>query len=189
MQGKGGFEETYKKRYAITGGNIDDTLTLANSEGFDAGTTTYDAQIEWGYQVQTLSISCEKKASVSGYSSMDLPNQDHSRRMLINDAPGKFKDFLSDNWGTAALAESRIFGPVLAERYIGTWSGMKLYIEVWPIKDSAGTGIEYLIEASFKTDSRTEASTMHDNLITFLKGKGWFLPKDSLRTRVIMDCY
>ncbi|KFY57778.1 hypothetical protein V496_06325 [Pseudogymnoascus sp. VKM F-4515 (FW-2607)] len=189
MENKDDFEETYKKRYAVTYGDIDGTLTLASSEGFDAGTTKYNAQIEWGYQKQTLSISHEKEASGLGYSGMDLPNQGDSRRILINDAPDKFIHFLSDNWGTAALAESRIFGPVLAERSIGTWGPQKLYIEIWPIKDAAGTGIEYLVEASFKTNSRTDASKMRDDLIAILQGKEWFLPQDSQKTQLIMDHY
>jgi hypothetical protein len=73
IEGVADFEETYKKRYAITGGDIDAALTTANDEGFDSDTTTYDAQIEWGYQKQALSTSRQKTASGSGYSGMDLP--------------------------------------------------------------------------------------------------------------------
>jgi hypothetical protein len=188
-EGDSTFELTYKKRYPITGGNIDGALTTANGEGFDSTTTTYDAQIEWGYQQQTLSISREKTYSGSGYSGMDLPNQSDSRTMLINEAPDKFDDYVSNNWGTGVLASSRIFGPVLAKRSIGTWSSLQLYIEVWPIKDAAGTGIEYIVEASFKTTSRTTASTKHDDLQTFLTSKGWFLAQDSLKTSLIMQRY
>ncbi|KAF3931292.1 hypothetical protein ABW20_dc0109701 [Dactylellina cionopaga] len=188
-EGESDFELTYKKRYPITGGNIDAALTTANNEGFDSTDTNYDAQIEWGYQKQTLSISRQKSASGSGYSGMDLPNQSQSRTFLINDAPDKFDDWLYNNWGTTALASSRIFGPVLAKRSIGTWSSLQIYVEVWPIKDAAGTGIEYIVEASFKTTSRTTAATKQADLITFLTNKGWFLAQDSLKTQLIMDRY
>jgi hypothetical protein len=183
------FELTYKKRYPISNGNIDATLTTANNEGFDSTTTTYDAQIEWGYQQQTLSISRKKTASDSGYSGMDLPGQSASRNMLIDEAPDKFNDWLGNDWGTSKLSTSRIFGPVLAKRSIGTWSGLQLYIEVWPIKNAAGTGTEYIVEASFKTDVRATAGTKQSELITFLQGKGWFLAQDSLKTSLIMDRY
>jgi hypothetical protein len=183
------FELTYKKRYAITGGNIDAALTTANTEGFDSSESNYEAQVEWGYQKQTLSISRKKSYSDSGYSGMDLPGTSNSQAMLINEAPGKFEDWKSNNWGTDALAVSRIYGPVLAKRSIGTWSSMELYIEVWPIKDAAGTGTEYIVEASFKTTSRTTASTKQASLVTFLQGKGWFLAQDSLKTQLIMDRY
>jgi hypothetical protein len=183
------FELTYKKRYAITGGDIDAALTTANTEGFDSSDTNYEAQVEWGYQKQTLSISRKKEASDSGYGAMDLPGTSNSRDMLIEEAPGKFDDWLYNGWGTSMLASSRIFGPVLAKRSVGTWSGMQLYIEVWPIKNAAGTGTEYIVEASFKTTSRTTASSKHDELVTFLQGKGWFLAQDSLKTQLIMDRY
>lgn len=42
-------ELTYKKRYAIIGGDIDVALTTANNDGFDAGDANYEAQVEWGY--------------------------------------------------------------------------------------------------------------------------------------------
>ncbi len=130
-EGESDFELTYKKRYAITGGNIDGALTTANAEGFDAGDTGYEAQVEWGYQQLTLSISRPKTASDAGYSG----------------------------------------------------------IEVWPILNAAGTGTEDIVEASFKTTSRTTASSKHDSLVAYLQSKGWFVAQDSLKTQLIMDRY
>lgn len=188
-EGESGFELTYKKRYAVGSGGIDGALSTANSEGFDENDTSYDAQIEWGYQKQTLSISRKKNATKSGYSGMDLPNQNDSRSLLISNAPDQFDDWLGNGWGTNLLASSRIFGPVLAKRSVGTWRGRELDIEVWPIKAASGSGTEYLVEASFKTDSRSTASADHDALQTYLQSKGWFLAQDSLKTQQIMDRY
>lgn len=188
-EGESDFELTYKKRFPITGGNIDAALTAANADGFDSSDTNYEAQVEWGYQKQTLSISRAKTASKSGYSGMDLPSAKDSRKLLKDNAPGKFEDYLYNNWGTDMLDDSRIYGPVLAKRSTGTWNGFKTYIEVWPILNAAGTGTEYVVEISFKTTSRTTASQKHDELITYLQSKGWFLPQDSLKTQLIMDRY
>ena len=188
-EGEGDFELTYKKRYAITGGNINAALTTANTEGFNAGDTGYDAQVEWGYTKQTLSISRKKTASDSGYSGMDLPGTSASRDMLIDEAPDKFDDWLFNGWGTDLLGTSRIYGPVLAKRSIGTYSGLQLFIEVWPILNAAGTGTEDLVEASFKTTSSSTASTKKAALQTLLQSKGWFLAQDSLKTQLIMDRY
>lgn len=182
-------ELTYKKRYAIVGGDIDAALTTANNNGFDAGDARYEAQVEWGYQRQTLSISRKKTVADSINSWIDLPGERNSREILVDKAPDKFDNWLHNKWGTGALAESRIFGPVPAKRSIGTWEGMRLYIEVWPIRNRAGTGIDYLVEASFKTKNRTTASTKHDSLISYLQGKGWFLEEDSLKTQLIMERY
>ncbi|KAM7210939.1 hypothetical protein V8F06_013674 [Rhypophila decipiens] len=189
-EGESGFELTYKKRYPVSGSDINAALTTANSEGFDSTDTDWDAQIEWGYYQKTLSISRKKSATKSGYSGMDLPSTSDSRSMLIDKAPGTFEDWGGvNNWGTDLLGVSRIYGPVLAKRSIGTWSGLEVYIEVWPIKDVAGTGIEYIVEASFKTGSVSVAGTKSSDLQTYLEGQGWFSAGDSLKTSLIMDRY
>ncbi|KAK8007169.1 glucose dehydrogenase [Apiospora arundinis] len=182
-------ELTYKKRYAVIDGDIDAALTTANIDGFDAGDAKYEAQVEWGYQKQTLSITHKKKVADSVNSGMDLPGTCKSRAMLVDNAPDKFDNWLGINWGTDALAESRIFGPVLAKRSIGSWDGMRLYIEVWLIRNRAGTGNDCLVEASFKTESRTTALTKHDSFISYLQEKAWFLEEDSLKTQLIMERY
>jgi hypothetical protein len=183
------FELTYKKRYAITGGDIEAALTTANNDGFNANNTKYEAQVEWGYQKQTLSISRKKSVSDFRNSGTDLPGISHSREMMIKEAPEKFDNWMFKKWGTGTLAESRIFGPVLISRSIGLWNGMRLYFEVWPLLKSAGTGVEYLVEASFKTRSHKTASIEQSNLATFLQSKGWFLEQDSVKTQLIMERY
>ncbi|MFB6367254.1 hypothetical protein ACFCP7_25050 [Paenibacillus elgii] len=188
-EGDSNFELSYKKRYPIVNGNIDAALTKANQEGFDASDTNYEAQVEWGYQNKTLSITRSKKAQKSGYSGVDLPSVKDSRELLIDKAPGKFENWLFAGWGTEQLQSSRIYGPVLAKRYTGTWDGLKTYIEVWPIRSATGTGTENVVEISFKTDDRTTASQKHDELVTYLQSKGWFLAQDSLKTQLIMDRY
>lgn len=121
---------------------------------------------------------------------MDLPALSASETMMISEAPDKFNDWSSANWGTTQLSASRLYGPVLAKRSIGTWSGVsKFYVEVWPIKAASGTGIEYVVEASFKVTDRASASAKHDELVSFLQGKGWFLAQDSLKTALIMQRY
>ncbi|MFC4811804.1 hypothetical protein [Paenibacillus sp. GCM10023250] len=188
-EGEDDFELSYKKRYAIANDDINAALTQANRDGFDSGDDNYEAQVEWGYQKKTLSITRTKKGSKSGYSGMDLPSIGDARSLMVNNAPDKFNDWLRDDWGTDNLKNARYFGPVLAKRSEGTWNGLKLYIEVWPIKNAAGTGTEYVVEASFKTDSAATASAKHDQLISFLQSKGWFLAQDSLKTQLIMDRY
>jgi len=189
MEGEDDFELTYKKRYPISGGQIDAALTLANTEGFDATDTNYDAQVEWGYQNQTLSISNDKTGKKSGYHGMDLPSASDSRDLLSDHVPGKLDDWLYNGWGEDMLDDSRKYGPVLAKRYTGTWSGIKTYIEIWPILNAAGTGTDYIVEISFKTTSRTTAAQKHDDLIAYLQTQGWFLAQDSLKTQLIMDRY
>ncbi|PXX42111.1 hypothetical protein [Undibacterium pigrum] len=188
-EGESDFELTYKKRYAIDDGNITEALYRANAQGFDSTEKNYEAQIEWGYQKKTLSISNSKKDSKSGYSGMDLPSASDARSLLKKNIPGKLNNWLYSGWGTAMLDSSRKYGPILAKRSVGTWSGMTLYIEVWPILNQAGTGTDYIVEASFKTKSEATASAKHDELQAYLISRGWFVAEDSLKTQLIMDRY
>ncbi|WP_336790036.1 hypothetical protein [Paenibacillus sp. MMO-177] len=183
------FELTYKKRYAITNDDINAALTQPNDDGLDSGDESYDSQVEWGDQNKTLSMAYSASVSNAGYTGMDLPPINDTRSLTIGNAPDKFSNWLSASWGKNKLQASRYYGPVLAKRSTGTWRGMKLYIEVWPIKNAAGTGTEYVVEASFKTHSATSASAKHNELAAYLKSKGWLLAQDSLKTQLIMDRY
>ncbi|KAK3347082.1 hypothetical protein B0T25DRAFT_521350 [Lasiosphaeria hispida] len=186
------FELTYKKRYPITAGNIDAALAAANADGFDASDTKNEAQVEWGYNNMTLSISREKKVPGGKVGSTALPDAETARKMLMDEAPGKFKDFGGKkNWGVKALEEARAYGPVLAERFVGTWgeAGVKVYVEIWPVMIKEEGRFEYIVEVSFKAGNRAEASLPRERLITMLEGEGWLCPRDSLKTQLIMDNY
>ena len=184
------FELTYKKRYAITDGDIDSALAAANNDGFNAASAKYEAQVEWGYQHQTLSISRKKSIEDSESSRVNLPGASRSIEMLVKEAPDKFDNWGPSKWGTRTLAISRIFGPVCASRFIGTWNGMRLYLEVWPlIKFKGGTELEYIVEASFKTKSHQIAADEKSHLTHHLKEMDWLLAKDLLKTQLIMDRY
>ncbi|EON69911.1 hypothetical protein W97_09175 [Coniosporium apollinis CBS 100218] len=195
-EGANKFELTYKKRYPIGGGysgtaegNIDAALKTAEQEGLDS-TTTFEAQVEVGYQKQTLSISHDEKVSDTGFEGMDLPLAEDSRMFLANKAPEKFKNWSADNWGANHLAKSIIYGPVLAKRSKGTLDELQLSIEVWPIRKSkTDASLEPIVEASFKTPDFEKALEGRAKLMEFLQNRGWFLAEDSLRTKLIMERY
>ncbi|MGM1045702.1 MAG: hypothetical protein ACQEXX_06115 [Bacillota bacterium] len=186
----GKFELVYKKRYPIMNGDIDGALMLAASEGFEASDTNYEAQVDWGYQKQTLSISRKKTIKKSGYEGMELPTPKDSRNWTISEAPGKFDNWLGSGWGTGRLAEvQKARGPVDANRHVGTWNGIETYVEVWQLLNSTGTGFDYIVEASFKLDSSTEAAAKKANFEADMAAAGWFLPVDQLKTQLILERY
>ncbi|WP_258417192.1 MULTISPECIES: hypothetical protein [Brevibacillus] len=97
--------------------------------------------------------------------------------------------WLYPGWGSEKVGQARIYGPVLAERYTGTWNGLKIDVEIWPIKSASGGNLDYIVEASFKTTKSKEASEEQKKLKAYLEAKGWFLPKDSLKTALILERY
>jgi hypothetical protein len=189
IQGQPVFDLTYKRRYRIADGEIDAALETAQRDGFESESTSYESQVDWGYNNQTLSLNHDTLYSESGNNAMELPCEEYSRKMLIKKAPNSFEHSIDKNWIINKLQESRIYGPVLAERYSGYWNKEETDIEVWPIKDAGGTRTEYIVEASFKVKKREKALEKRSELIEFLTTEDWFLPEDSLRTSLIMERY
>jgi hypothetical protein len=183
------FDLTYKWRLPVSNGDINGALNTALNDGWNSGQNNYDAQIDWLYTSQTLSIQRDYSASSAGYSGMTDPTEKDSRSMLISNAPGMFDDWVSSGWGTNLLKSAVIYGPILTKRSVGTWNGVELDIEVWPIQNAAGTGIQYLVEASFKSANYTFASDGHSQLMALLQSKGWFLAQDQSKEDLVLANY
>jgi hypothetical protein len=184
------FEETYKKRFPVTGGDIDAALDEANAAGFDSSDTNYDAEVDWGYSRQTLSFSNEKGHSGSGYSGTSMPSSSTGRGWLVDEIPGKFEDWSAKNWGSGTLGASRAHGPVTSQVWSGAWeSSDDASIEVLPVKNAAGTGTEYVVELSFKTGDYADAAQLHADAVTAADAHGWLYHGDILKTGLILDRY
>lgn len=185
---KNNYELTYKKRYPVINGDVNAALTLANQEGFNASDDNYEAEIDWGYGKQTLSFSNTKKVDTNA-TGVQLPSQQEALSMLLDKLPGKLKNWPSSNWGKQQLTASRAYGPVTFQRYEGTWNGQELTLEVWPIRNAAGTGVENIVEISFKTADSTEVSGLRTQLMQVLANKNWLIPADGLKTQLILERY
>ena len=196
IQGKDKFELTYKKRYTVLEhgrpDHIDAALTAANVDGFDASDTNYEAQLEWSLAKMTLSISREKKVPATGFEGVELPGGKLAREMLFSEAPGKFKTprGKDKDWGVKTLKDARVYGPILADRYVGTFGGRKAYIEVWPIKMKPDGKVVCVVEVSLKVDNMVEA--LEHRIRLPLAMQAWKSPdteQDKLKTKLIMENY
>ncbi|PQZ59428.1 MULTISPECIES: hypothetical protein [Bacillus] len=181
------FELTYKKRYPIQNGIIQDALEVAKKDGFDSKTDNYEAEIDWGFEKKTLSISNKKSYSAKGYGILDLPNERDAQNMLIEKLPGKMNKWLYTNWGEEMLNDSHIYGPVLMKRYTGEFENTKTNIEIWPLSNTGKIEDDFVIEVSFKTNEESIATKQRELLMASIEKKGWLLPKDSLKTELIFQ--
>ncbi|WP_448163381.1 hypothetical protein [Bacillus mobilis] len=181
------FELTYKKRYPIQNGVIQDALEVAKKDGFDNKADSYGAEVDWGFEKKTLSISNKKSYSAKGYGVLDLPNERAAQNMLIEKLPGKMNKWLYTNWGEGMLKNSRIYGPVLMKRYTGEFENIKTNIEVWPLSNTGKIEDDFVIEVSFKTNEESIATKQRELLMKIAEQKGWLLPKDSLKTELIFQ--
>lgn len=184
------FEETYKMRFPVTGGDIDAGLDEANDAGFDSYDDNYDAQVDWGYARQTLSFSNEKSHSASGWSGTSMPSSSTGRDWLVGEIPGKLEDWSAKNWGQDVLEDSRAHGPVNAKVYEGSWGASDdASIEVLPVVGANGTGTEYVVELSLKTDDHDDAAQLHADAVAVADAHGWLYHGDILKTQLILDRY
>ncbi|MFC9448811.1 hypothetical protein ACFTSE_21755 [Bacillus cereus] len=181
------FELTYKKRYPIQNGVIQDALEIAKKDGFDSNTDSYEAEIDWGFEKKTLSISNKKSYSAKGYGVLDLPTERAAQNMLIEKLPGKMNKWLYTNWGEEMLKNSHIYGPVLMKRYTGEFENIKANIEIWPLSNTGKLEDDFVIEVSFKTNEESIATKQRELLMASIEKKGWLLPKDSLKTELIFQ--
>ncbi|KAK4188646.1 hypothetical protein QBC35DRAFT_450993 [Podospora australis] len=200
IEGEAGFELTYKKRYPIVnseggvigGGGLAQALSLAFRDGFDNTDTKYEAQVEWGYAKQTLSISRKKKVKKDdkkNKESVELPDEKDSQKYLTEEAPGKFDDWSFEGWGKSLLKEAVVYGPVLAKRWEGASKGIEVDFEVWPVRTADRLGLENITEVSFKSDGSIDAEAKREQVRQLLAEAGLLLPRDSLKTELIMTRY
>lgn len=188
-EGKSDFELTYKKRYPIQDNNMEEALTLANQEGFDATDTNYSAEIDWGYSKMTLSLSCKKEKSNKGYDDLELPKKNAAIDMIKDKMPGKEEDWLYENWGKDTIEDAKKAGPVYCYRYEGEYEGTDIDIEIMPIENQASGEITYVTEVSFKEDDYKDASEIREGLMNDLDELGILEHEDSLKTQMILDTY
>lgn len=178
------FELTYKRRYAISNSDITSALNKANSDGFDINDTDYEAQVDWGYNKMTLSLSYGEKKSNSGYKDLKLPGKDKSISMLKDNMPDELESL-----GKKEFKNGKVFGPITYLKYKGSYENTDVDIEIWPIYNEDNDEIEYITELSFKSDSYNTAASVRSDLIKYLDSLGVLLHRDSLKTQMILNNY
>lgn len=181
----------FKKRYPITNGDITGALTTAANDGLNSSASGFEFQVDWTFSKQTLSVQYEKDVTVSGYngSGLNAPNLATSQTISVSNAPSQLKNWTSSGWGTTQLNNSFIYGPIDFKRYEGSFDDYDLDIEVWTILNAAKTGTEDIVEASFKADTLSEATSARTDLMNLLTTKGWLVQSDVLKTSLIMERY
>lgn len=182
------FDLTYKKRYSIENGDIDAALTKANEEGFDISDTNYEAQVDWGYNKMTLSLSNKKEESNKNYDDMELPGRKDAIEIIKDNMPGK-EDWKENNWGKNLIDDAKKCGPVYYYKYEGEVEDITVDLEIWPVYTESTDSTEYITEVSFKEDDYNMASENRDKVMNALENKGILKHEDSLKTQKILDAF
>ncbi len=177
----------YKKRFPLGGGTLDSTLHTAYSQGINACHGN-EVEVDWGYSNRTISFQRNDDLTL-GHSGLNLPNLADTKTIAANNAIPLLIDWNATGWGLDQIDDARLYGNVYFERYIGDFDGLELNIEIWHILNAAGTGLEYLVEASFKTTNALTATVKRAELLQLLDNEGWLLTDSALKTETIMERY
>ena len=186
VQGKDKMELTYKRRYPVPSG-LAAALAGAERDGFDAREKDYEPELEWGYQQETLTFSNEKPKESTNPT---LPSLANARALAVNEMPGKLERFRPGRWAKDILSGARIYGPVEGRRWTGRHRDIDddISIEVWTLPGASGTDTERIVEVSFKKKERSDkAVAKREALLKLLEQKGWLLPRDVLKTTLILE--
>lgn len=177
----------YKKRYSVGAGTLSSTLQTAYDQGINACHGN-EVEVDWGYSNRTLSFQRNDDLTLS-YSGLNLPSLADTKTIATNNAIPLLVNWSAPNWGLDQIDDSRLYGSVYFERYTGDFDGLELNIEIWHILNVAGTGYEYLVEASFKTVNALIAAQKRAELYSILDNQGWLLTSSALKTETIMERY
>ena len=186
-KGKEKWELTYKRRYPVQGDDIDGAVVAAARQGFDAGKSDYEVEVEWGFKRQTLSFTPKKE--VEGPSSAPLPKAGDARQFAVDKLPEKLAHWIHDGWAKSVLSGAHVYGPVDGKRWTGKRDEIdnEITLEVWEIRKSSGDEKERVVEVSFKKKDRSEAKESRERLSELLYG--WLLEDDVLKTELILKRY
>jgi hypothetical protein len=189
VEGKKELEVTYKRRYPVPD-DLDGTLAVAARQGFDAGETEYEAEVEWGYRKKTLSFTRKKEVEKPGGDA--FPSAKEARRLAASELPGKLDHWVRQGWAESVLTDARLYGPVEARRWAGSRDDVddKIVLELWQVRKPSGDGEEPLVEVSFKKKDPAKATSGREQLLKRLQDKkGWLVEDDVLKTERILERY
>jgi hypothetical protein len=182
-------EISYKYRIPIGDDGLDGVeaaVSKARGYHFDH---SYAAQVEWGFDKRTLSLTDKKLAKLHDRGSMEQPSRHRCLKLALHDLPGKLDHWKREDWAFDILTDCSIFGPVFGKRWTGKWHDVKLSFETWAIKAETGAGFEPVVELSFKWEHENEAGILRDRLIHSTRENEWLLEYDVLKTELIFARY
>ena len=187
--GKNSFELTYKKRYPVSDEDISAAMQLAEADGFALSDEMWETEIEWGYSGMTLSVSTESNFTHSGHMSLEDLNRADAAAIAVRHMPSEELNWKEESWGSAKMAEARMAGPIIFNRYKGTAFGREVRIEVWILPGHETEANRYITELSFKTGNYEDAAAGREELTASLTKAGLLIQNDSMKTQEILNMY
>lgn len=179
---------TYKRRYAVSDGNIDAAVALAKSEGID-GNAGFEAELDWSAEKVTLDYSKKIKIEPAAYPDFSVDSLASAVHILESAMPAEEADFAEKGWGTRLLKDSMLVGPVKSLQYKGKISDKKITLEVWIMENPKTHEVSRITELSFGAKSYEQAAELRKTIYAHLSGLGVLEKKSVLKTSAVFDFF
>ncbi|WP_149093858.1 histidine phosphatase family protein [Paenibacillus terrae] len=150
-QGKDQWEITYKKRINLSESkNIEQAMRLMEESGFNLNDPSLSKEVDWSGEHQSLNLSYEVKVNVSA-----LNHPDDWKAIFLKHAPEPLRREQEGKF-TEMLTKTNLFGPIIAHKYKGEWSGIQESAEVWNVAGSS------IVEITTEATGSVAAQSSHD---------------------------
>ena len=184
-----GFELTYKKRYRISGMDVNSAVRRAAEDGFDLSGGKWEAEVEWGYKGMTLSVSLEKEVAPGGQKNIADLTPETGLSMVGQNMPAEERDWETGQWGISALESAKMVGPVYFTRYKGKFNDSPVQIEIWEIQDRESGEKRFIAEISIKSEDGESVAGIREELKEKLEELGILKKEDALKTHQVLDAF
>jgi len=172
LKPESGLELTYKKRYTEPG-----YRAMLQTETAQKFAKDFQPEIDLGYSKKTCSLSHIRKFGQE-FGGLDMLE---ARRLAILNCPDILRDWCGKNRGFAHLCEAVLLGPVSADTYKGSFEGIQIKFEIWPLRAR-------LAELSFDIKSE-RADLMKKKVSAVLDAHHFIRKTDRLKTDALFDDY
>ena len=200
IDGRSGLELTYKRRYRLRECPVDQpegcdevsrederkALGSAADEGLELDREDVQAEVEWGYAKQIMTVSRRTRLPPEGAFALDLPALARSKELAGLGAPAALGTGLLAP-AAGLLGRSRISGPVDGLRWEGRLESKDVVAELWWINvDGPTRPPRPVLELSLRDGSRDDAAEVRRRIRSYLSDRAWLRTEDLLKTEMIL---
>ena len=183
-EGKKKYTFTFKKRYPVHGGNVESALDAALADGFTPADPDISAEIDWGYNRMTLSLTAEAELKLEEKADIHHLESGEAARLTAAYMPPQERNRANQSPAAPEAGVLEKIGPLRFVRYTGTLERHSVRIEIWPMPFSGE--MRYLTKFSAKCKTAGEAVKLREDCIRALDEMGILLHDDTFKSEWIL---
>lgn len=183
-EGKKKYTFTFKKRYPVHGGDVESALDAALADGFSPADPDISAEIDWGYNRMTLSLTAEAELKLEEKADIHHLESGEAARLTAAYMPPQERNRANQSQAAPEAGVLEKIGPLRFVRYTGTLERHSVRIEIWPMPFSGE--MRYVTEFSAKCKTAEEAVKLREDCIRALDEMGILLHDDTFKSEWIL---